>query len=390
MKLVEANVTASEQAKKVAGQILSRARHRPGFGNCINIEILIRKGLASRRARLRKEAAAAAGQTSGEKAVVAPKHSFWLNQSAVLEPEDFDPDWRRGSETLSRCEDLFKEFVGFGHIVRQFTRYQEMVAGMRLHGVEPGSHVPFTFVFKGPPGTGKTTTARKLGQIFYDMGLLTTNEVIECSVSDFIGKYLGETAPKLRALLDRALGKVLFIDEAYRLATGKVGRKTGRSFEEDAVAELVDSLTKERYRRKVVVILVGYSDDMDRLMKANRGLHSRFATEVVFPQLTPGQCIKFLGQLIGQMGVAIRDREDPDPRQKEKVLRVMGKLIATRDWSNGRDIETLAAEMVGEVYCREGRRGQKSARLQVSTEELLGFLLDMLKRRRAGELVDEE
>lgn len=390
VKLVEANVTASEQAKKVAGQILSRARHRPGFGNCINIEILIRKGLASRRARLRKEAAAAAGQTSGEKAVVAPKHSFWLNQSAVLEPEDFDPDWRRGSETLSRCEDLFKEFVGFDHIVRQFTRYQEMVAGMRLHGVEPGSHVPFTFVFKGPPGTGKTTTARKLGQIFYDMGLLTTNEVIECSVSDFIGKYLGETAPKLRALLDRALGKVLFIDEAYRLATGKVGRKTGRSFEEDAVAELVDSLTKERYRRKVVVILVGYSDDMDRLMKANRGLHSRFATEVVFPQLTPGQCIKFLGQLIGQMGVAIRDREDPDPRQKEKVLRVMGKLIATRDWSNGRDIETLAAEMVGEVYCREGRRGQKSARLQVSTEELLGFLLDMLKRRRAGELVDEE
>ncbi|TLD12337.1 uncharacterized protein PgNI_04951 [Pyricularia grisea] len=388
VKLTEANVTANEQAKKVAEQILSRARHRPGFGNCNSIDILIRKGLTSRRARLRNEGAAA-GQASGEKPSV-PRYSFWLNQSAVLEPEDFDPDWRRGSETLSGCEDLFKEFVGFGPIVRQFTRYQEIVAGMRLHGVDPGSHIPFTFVFKGPPGTGKTTTARKLGQIFYDMGFLTTNEVIECSVSDFIGSHLGETAPKLRTLLDKALGKVLFIDEAYRLANGTVGRKTGRSFEDEAVGELVDSLTKERYRRKVVVILVGYSDDMDRLMKANRGLHSRFATEVVFPQLTPGQCIKFLGQLIGQMGVSIRDREDPDPRQKEKVLRVMGKLIATRDWSNGRDIETLAAEIVGDVYCREGRRGKKSARLQVSTEELVGFLLEMLKGRRAGELVDEE
>ncbi|TLD22749.1 hypothetical protein PspLS_07611 [Pyricularia sp. CBS 133598] len=388
VKLAEANVTVSKQAKTVAGQIFSRARHKPGFSNCNNIDILIRKGLASRRARLRKEGAAA-GKGSGERPA-APRYSFWLDQAAVLEPEDFDPDWRRGSETLSRCEDLFKEFVGFGHIVRQFTRYQEIVAGMRLHGMDPGSHIPFTFVFKGPPGTGKTTTARKLGQIFYDMGFLTTNEVIECSVSDFIASHLGETAPKLRALLDKALGKVLFIDEAYRLAAGTAGRMTGRSFEEEAVGELVDSLTKERYRRKVVVILVGYSDDMDRLMKANRGLHSRFATEVVFPQLTPGQCIKFLGQLLGQMGVSIRDREDPDPRQKEKVLRVMGKLIATRDWSNGRDIETLAAEMVGEVYCREGRNGKKSARLQVSTEELVKFLLEMLKGRRAGELVDEE
>ncbi|KAH9437718.1 hypothetical protein MCOR02_001369 [Pyricularia oryzae] len=189
------------------------------------------------------------------------------------------------------------------------------------------------------------------------MGLLTTNEVIECSVSDFIGKYLGETAPKLRALLDRALGKVLFIDEAYRLATGKVGRKTGRSFEEDAVAELVDSLTKERYRRRwwsswSVHQVLGAADWSD------------------------GRCDPRQG--------------GPGPQAEGKVLRVMGKLIATRDWSNGRDIETLAAEMVGEVYCREGRRGQKSARLQVSTEELLGFLLDMLKRRRAGELVDEE
>jgi hypothetical protein len=125
-------------------------------------------------------------------------------------------------------------------------------------------------------------------------------------------------------------------------------------------------------------------------MKSNRGLRGRFATEVIFPQLDPDQCIQYLGQLIGDMGITIRDKFEPPAEKKDKVYRLLKKLSATRDWSNGRDIETLAKIVVGEVFRKEGKRGRKSARLQVSTDELIGFLQEMLRGRLAGELLDRD
>jgi hypothetical protein len=182
--------------------------------------------------------------------------------------------------------------------------------------------------------------------------------------------------------MDKALGKVLFIDEAYRLApTGSKG-----SFHEEAVGELVDCLTKPKYMHKMVVILAGYTDDMDYLLRSNRGLKSRFATEINFPLLTPNQCLKFLGNLVGKMGITIRDRTEPTPKEKAKVQRLFEKLSATKSWGNGRDVETLAQSIIGEVYRREGQRGTKSKRLQISTKELIVFLQDMLRERLAGEM----
>ncbi|PKS07997.1 hypothetical protein jhhlp_006609 [Lomentospora prolificans] len=308
---------------------------------------------------------------------------FELEDRVVLEPDDFDPNWRRADGAGSSCEDLFKEFVGFDKVVQQFRGYQQIASGMRLHGRDPRPYVPFTFIFKGPPGTGKTSTARLIGQIFYDMGFLASNEVVECSATDLIGQFKGHTGPKVQGLMEKGLGKILFIDEAYRLGGDS-------SFNEEAVGELVDCLTKQRYMQKMVVILAGYSEDMDMLMKSNRGLRGRFSTEVVFPQLTPAQCLLFLGQLLAKMDIAIRDRTAPSPEEKAKVQRLLAKLSATRDWANGRDIETLSRKIVGEVYMSEGRKGRKSTRLQVSTREMIVFLQDMLRARLAGELQDRE
>ena len=94
--------------------------------------------------------------------------------------------------------------------------------------------IPFRFVFKGPPGSGKTTFARKIGKIFYQMGLLATNEVVEASVQDMIAGYVGQTVTKTHDLLNRALGKVLFIDEAYRLT----GEQPGSCYAAEARDEL--------------------------------------------------------------------------------------------------------------------------------------------------------
>lgn len=107
-----------------------------------------------------------------------------------------------------------------------------------------------------------------MGKVFYDMGFIGQAKVIECSATDMIGQYVGQTGPKVQKLLEKALGKVLFVDEAYRLAEGH--------FATEAMDELVDCLTKPKFSQKLVCILAGYDKDIDRLMSINPGLTSRF------------------------------------------------------------------------------------------------------------------
>lgn len=107
-----------------------------------------------------------------------------------------------------------------------------------------------------------------MGQIFYVMGILGTSEVIETSASDLVAQYVGQTAPKTEKLLQKTLGKDLFIDEAYRLADGLFGK--------EAIDQLVDSLTEEKYYKKLIVILAGYDTEINQLMATNPGLTSLF------------------------------------------------------------------------------------------------------------------
>lgn len=129
-------------------------------------------------------------------------------------------------------------------------------------------------LFRGPPSTGKTTTARKMGQIYYDMRFLAKAEVIEASATDMVGEYIGQTGPKTKKLLERDLGRVLLIDEAYRLGEGR--------FAQEALDELVDCLTKPQFERRLIVILAGYDKDINRLMLQNPGLTSRFPDTLNF------------------------------------------------------------------------------------------------------------
>ncbi|KAE8310464.1 hypothetical protein BDV41DRAFT_544924 [Aspergillus transmontanensis] len=123
-------------------------------------------------------------------------------------------------------------------------------------------------------------TARALGKMYYSMGLLPTMEVMDCSATDMIGKYAGQTGPK-------ALGKVLFINEAYRLGFNTY------DYPREAVGELVSCMTKERYMHKLVIVLAGYERSMDQLKRTNEGLRNRF-TEMVFAKLRPKDCLRLL------------------------------------------------------------------------------------------------
>jgi hypothetical protein len=164
--------------------------------------------------------------------------------------------------------------------------------------------------------------------------------VVECSAGDLTGEYVGQTTPKTIRQLERALGKVLFIDEAYKLAQGPYGH--------EAINEIVDAITKPKFAGKLVIILAGYSNDMNRLLQINEGLSSRFADEVVFSSLTASHCLQLLEKKLHQSTVAFPSMHEP--AMHAYFLTRVQELSKLPAWGNARDVETLAKSMVRKAF----------------------------------------
>ncbi|PTB67014.1 P-loop containing nucleoside triphosphate hydrolase protein [Trichoderma citrinoviride] len=358
LKMEEEGIKATPAAMEVAAEVLRRARDRPNFGNGGDVVNFVNQAKARYRVRVSKTVDADAMET-------------------VLEPEDFDPHYNRGATAAERCRAHFDGLIGFEDTIKRFESYQRIAANLRLNNKDPRGIIPFNYVFKGPPGTGKTHTARIVGRIFYDMGFLSTSEVIECSATHLIGKYVGHTGPKVVELFERSLGKVLFIDEAYRLKhTGK------NSFANEAIGEIVDCMTKSRYYRKIVIVLAGYTHDMDLLLKTNAGLRGRFATEIHFSPMSPESALRHLCELLAKQDIEIlRDEDGLDVGGRGVMMGLLVKLAKTKGWSNGRDMQTLAGVVTEYVYGNMDGRG-----LVITIKELVRLMGDMLQQRKRGEL----
>lgn len=221
-------------------------------------------------------------------------------------------------------------------------------------------------------GTGKTTTARKMGQVYYDMGFLSSAEVFECSASDLVGQYVGHTGPKTVAQLEKALGKILFIDEAYRLSEGH--------FAAEATNELVDQLTKPQYLNKIVVILAGYDKDINKLISTNPGLSSRFPEEIIFQNMSPERCIELLTKKLGQKHVAIPTLNDIGSSAYRSMCDLFKQLAALPSFGNGREVETLAKTMLGFIYRQPVSGGTLT--LTLDGEDALRLTKTMLHERQ--------
>jgi hypothetical protein len=140
--------------------------------------------------------------------------------------------------------------------------------------------------------------------------------------------------------LERGLGKVLLVDEAYRLGQGQ--------FAQEAIDELVDNITKPKFAGKMVIILAGYDNDMNNLLRVNEGLSSRFADEISFPSLSSAHCLQLLEDELKQSQIAFPSMQDPIIYQE--LLEPIAEMSRLPSWGNARDVQTLAKGMVRAVY----------------------------------------
>ncbi|MFC2950033.1 stage V sporulation protein K [Virgibacillus sediminis] len=252
---------------------------------------------------------------------------------------------------FSHIDEEFSSFIALNELKQTIKEiYASIVINERRkqEGLRASPQV-LHMLFKGNPGTGKTTIARKLAKVYYEMNLLSKGHFIEAERADLVGEYIGQTAQKTRSVLQKAKGGVLFIDEAYSLARGG---------EKDFGKEAIDTLVKhmEDDHNDLVLILAGYPNEMDRFLSLNPGLQSRFPFILDFKDYDVSQLMEIARKMASE-------REYKLEKEAEWALRTrLQKELQQnrRNFSNARYVRNIIENAIRQHAVRLLQQGKIS------------------------------
>lgn len=230
------------------------------------------------------------------------------------------------------------ELIGLGNVKEKmndliiYQKVQKMRRDKNLHTTKSTLHLAFT----GNPGTGKTTVARIVGRIYKQIGLLSKGHFVEVSRTDLIAGYQGQTALKVKKVIEKAKGGVLFIDEAYSITENDHSDSYGR----ECLTELTKAL--EDYRDDLVVIVAGYTEPMNKFFNSNPGLKSRFNTFIEFEDYTSEELEKILVMMCKSNDYELSDAA------KLKIRNSLEAQVVDKDenFANGRMVRNIYDDLV--------------------------------------------
>jgi len=234
----------------------------------------------------------------------------------------------RESQIGEVLDGLERELIGLAPVksrirdIAALLLVDKLRASLGLSAGAPSLHMSFT----GNPGTGKTTVAMRMAQILHRLGYVRKGHLVSVTRDDLVGQYIGHTAPKTKEVLKRAMGGVLFIDEAYYLYRPENERDYGQ----EAIEILLQVM--ENQREDLVVIFAGYKERMDTFFRSNPGMSSRVAHHIDFPDYTPEELHSIAGLMLQQMHYRLDSQAD------QVLLEYIERRIQQPHFANARSV----------------------------------------------------
>ncbi len=268
-------------------------------------------------------------------------------------------------------EESLKNIIGMKIVkerVAEFEKYMLFQMKAKSEGITLNS-TNMHMIFTGNPGTGKTTIARIMAKMLFDLGIIKENKLIEVERKDLIANYIGQTATKTAEVIEKAMGGVLFIDEAYELAG-----KGERDFGSEAIATLIKAM--EDHKDNLVVIFAGYRNEMQTFIDSNPGIGSRIGYTFDFPDYTPNELIQIFYKKMNNMGFEI------DKSVDLKLNNICKYFSKRKDFGNGRFVDKL----IQEVIMKHSKLNSENIRL--ITKEDIPEIEDLNNARNDAEIKD--
>jgi len=298
----------------------------------------------------------AEGSQTSEAATPDPPQSVDLN--AIL----------KEANVFEVLDQLDRELIGLTPVKRRIREIASFLvvskarSAMGIEAQTPSLHMCFT----GNPGTGKTTVALRMADILLRLGYVRKGHVISVTRDDLVGQYIGHTAPKTKEILKKAMGGVLFIDEAYYLYRPENERDYGQ----EAIEILLQVM--ENHRDDLVVILAGYKDRMDTFFKSNPGMSSRIAHHIDFPDYSNDELLQIAQKMTAQMHYQLDDQATQALRAYIDLRKSQPHFANARSIRNALDRARLRqANRIFEIASRPGHQATREELSTISAEDIL-------------------